>query len=78
MILYMNKGLDKWDLCFVIYMFLSNNPSSGDINSSNFVLLVKLLPETKITKWLTKITKWYYTKGGLIGLPFSNFLFSVK
>ena len=22
-------------LCFVIYMFLSNNPSSGDINSSN-------------------------------------------
>ena len=25
----------KWDLCFVIYMFLSNNPSSGDINSSN-------------------------------------------
>ena len=31
----MNKGLDKWDLCFVIYMFLSNNPSSGDINSSN-------------------------------------------
>ena len=27
--------LDKWDLCFVIYMFLSNNPSSGYINSSN-------------------------------------------
>ena len=27
--------LDKWDLCFVIYMFLSNNPWSGDINSSN-------------------------------------------
>ena len=26
---------DKWELCFVIYMFLSNNPSSGDINSSN-------------------------------------------
>ena len=23
------------ELCFVIYMFLSNNPSSGDINSSN-------------------------------------------
>ena len=31
----MNLGLDKWDLCFVIYMFLSNNPSSGDINLSN-------------------------------------------
>ena len=27
--------LDNWDLCFMIYMFLSNNPSSGDINSSN-------------------------------------------
>ena len=26
---------DKWALCFVIYMFLSNNPSSGDINLSN-------------------------------------------
>ena len=25
----------KWDLCFVIYRFLSNNPSLGDINSSN-------------------------------------------
>ena len=23
------------DLCFVIYMFFSNNPSSGDINLSN-------------------------------------------
>ena len=23
------------ELCFVIYMFLSNNPASGDINSSN-------------------------------------------
>ena len=31
----MNLELDKRDLCFVIYMFLSNNPSSGDINSSN-------------------------------------------
>ena len=29
------SGLDKWDLCFVIYMFLSNNPSSGDIFSLN-------------------------------------------
>ena len=27
--------LDKWDLCFVIYMFLSNNLSSGDIILSN-------------------------------------------
>ena len=27
--------LDKWDFFCVIYMFLSNNPSSGDINSSN-------------------------------------------
>ena len=29
--------LDKWDLCFVIYMFLSNKPPSGggDINLSN-------------------------------------------
>ena len=35
----MNKGLDKWDLCFVIYMLLSNNPSSGDINSSNLSCL---------------------------------------
>ena len=33
----MNLGLDKRDLCFVIYMFLSNNPSSGDINSSNLL-----------------------------------------
>ena len=32
--------LDKWDLCFVIYMFLSNNPSSGDINSSNLSCLI--------------------------------------
>ena len=39
MILKVNKGLDKWDLCFVIYMFLSNNPSSGDINSSNLSCL---------------------------------------
>ena len=31
----MNLGLDKWGLCFVVYMFLSNYPSSGDINSSN-------------------------------------------
>ena len=38
----MNLGLDKWDLCFVIYMFLSNNPSSGDINLSNLpCLLIK-------------------------------------
>ena len=29
------SGLVKWDLCFVIYIFLSINPSSGDINSSN-------------------------------------------
>ena len=35
MIPKVNEGLDKWDLCFVIYMFLSNNSSSGDINSSN-------------------------------------------
>ena len=35
-ILKVNFGLDKWDLCFVIYMFLSKNPSSGDINLSNF------------------------------------------
>ena len=35
----MNLGLDQWDLCFVIYMFLSNNPSSGDINSSNLSCL---------------------------------------
>ena len=27
--------LQLCDLCFVIYMFLSNNPSSGDIHSSN-------------------------------------------
>ena len=31
--------LDKWDLCFVIFMFLSNNPSSWDINSSNLSCL---------------------------------------
>ena len=36
----MNLGLDKLDLCFVIYMFLSNNPSSGDINSSNLPCLL--------------------------------------
>ena len=35
MILKVNLELDKWDLCYVIYMFLSNNPSPGDINSSN-------------------------------------------
>ena len=35
-----NKGLDKWDLCFVISMFLSNNPLSGDINSSNLSCLL--------------------------------------
>ena len=29
------SGLDKLDLCFVIYMFLSNNPSPGDKKSSN-------------------------------------------
>ena len=28
-------------LCFVIYMFISNNPSSGDINSSNLPCFVK-------------------------------------
>ena len=39
MILKVNLDLDKWDLCFVIYMFLSNNPSSGDINSSNLSCL---------------------------------------
>ena len=39
MILKVNLGLDKWDLCFVIYMFLSNNPSLGDINSSNLSCL---------------------------------------
>ena len=27
--------LDNWDLCFMIYMFLCNYPSSRDINSSN-------------------------------------------
>ena len=32
MILKVNLGLDKWDLYLVIYMFLSNNPSSVDIN----------------------------------------------
>ena len=31
--------LEKLDLCFVIYTFLSNNPSSGDINSSNLSCL---------------------------------------
>ena len=35
MILKVNYGLAKWDLCIVIYMFLSNNPSSWDINSLN-------------------------------------------
>ena len=29
------QDLDKWDICFVIYIFLSNNPSSGEKNSSN-------------------------------------------
>ena len=33
---------DKWDLCFVIYMFLSNNPSSGDINSSNLPCYINI------------------------------------
>ena len=33
--------LDKCDLCFVINMCLSNNPSSGDINSSNLPCLLK-------------------------------------
>ena len=40
MTLKVNKGLEKWDLCFVIYMFLSNNPSSGNINSSNLSCLL--------------------------------------
>ena len=35
--------LDKWNLCFVIYMFLSNNPSSGDMNSSNLPCLPKFI-----------------------------------
>ena len=29
----------QMDLCFVIYMFLSNNPSSGDVNSANLSCL---------------------------------------
>ena len=29
---YTEGELDKWDLCFVIYMFLLINPSLGDIN----------------------------------------------
>ena len=33
---------DLWDLCFVIYMFLSNNPSSGDINSSNLPCFIRV------------------------------------
>ena len=37
--LKVNLGLDKWDLCFVIYMFLSNNPSSGGYKFVEFVLL---------------------------------------
>ena len=40
--------LDKWDLCYVIYMFLSNNPSSGDINSSDlpcFFFCIGYTPE---------------------------------
>ena len=37
MILKVNLGLDKWDLCFVIYMFLSNNPSSGGGGGYKFV-----------------------------------------
>ena len=46
----MNLGLDKWDLCYVIYMFLSNNPSSGDINLSNLPCLVQhLLHQNKGT-----------------------------
>ena len=35
MIQKVNFRFEKWDLCFVIYMFLLNNPSSGDINSLN-------------------------------------------
>ena len=31
--------------CFVNYMFLSNNPSSGDINSSNLSCLTILVDE---------------------------------
>ena len=37
-----NLKKEKKDLCFVIYMFLSNNPSSGDINSSNLSCFPKI------------------------------------
>ena len=42
--------LDKWDLCFVIYMFLSNNPSSGDINSLNLPCSLQLSSRTQFAK----------------------------
>ena len=54
----MNKGLDKWDLSFVIYMFLSNNPSSGDINSSNLPCYVISDQGYNLT---SPFIRWSYT-----------------
>ena len=48
-ILKVNQGLDKWDLCFVIYMFLSNNPSSGDMNSSNVSCCISVSDQSRYT-----------------------------
>ena len=59
MILKMNYVLDKWDLCFVIDMFLSNNPSSGDINSTNLSCWTYL--GLGVPGWGHSISKWIRT-----------------
>ena len=48
-------------LCFVVYMFLSCNPSSGDINLSNLSCFFEFIIggdlSYKTIKW-TKSNKW--------------------
>ena len=68
------------DLRFVIYMFLSNNPSSGDINSSNLScflslkLLLMAMPNTHdrflecwLSSCLTSSYRPYITQRLLMG-----------
>ena len=52
MILKVKLGLDKLDLCFVIYMFLSNNPSSRDtIRRICLVVIQVCYKEYSISNW---------------------------
>ena len=57
----MNLGLDKWNLCFVIYMFLSNNPSSGGYKFVEFALL-PVHPASFAHSFVSGMQSFYFSK----------------